>query len=467
MTDKAALPIARRIAAGLLACLLCAALSAGLAQAPAFADVRRADVVLGQSVDSRGLSVADCPSIEAQYAVVMAADGTVYFERNSTAPTPIASITKVMTAIVALENTTNETMVPVSARAMYVGESSASLQEGDLLTIDAALKALLLASGNDAAVAIAECVGGILSGNTAQGADAEEVFVDYMNQKAAELGCQDTVFRNPHGLDDEGFEGDQHSCAMDVAKMVQFAMRNDEFRAIVSTAETSISVTRADGSRDTLVLENTDQLLGNFEGACGVKTGFTDLAGPSFAAAANRGGGDFYAVALDSSSTDQRFIDAQILLQWVFDHNVDYPLAHSDQTATVTQDGQDVSVPVVAEVAHADWIDKTVKATLADPGQSVAIFDLNGNISQTVEYDTVRGDVHVGEKVGTITFKQRNNVLVTVDMVACEDVKAPGLFEGVGIWWDRFFRNFSGQQTVAYSILVNQTPLVNQKGGLL
>ena len=100
---------------------------------------------------------------------------------------------------------------------------------------------------------------------------------------------------------------------------------------------------------------------------------------------------------------------------------------------------------------------------LADPDQSLEIFDLNGNISQVAQYNTVTGDVRVGDKVGSITFKQRNNELITVDLVAVEEVKAPNLFEGIGIWWDRFFRGFSGQATTATHELLNQTPLVNDK----
>jgi len=447
-----------------MACLLALAITPVLTSAPAFADVRKADTVMGQSVDSRGLSVADCPSIDAQYAIVMSDAGTVYFERDADSPTAIASITKVMTAIVALENVKDGTLVEVSENAASVGESSASLQEGDTLAFNDALKALLLSSGNDAAVAIAECIGAQISNGTAQGAQAEAVFVDSMNAKAQEMGLENTVFCNPHGLDDGEFAGNQHSCAVDVAKMIQLAMKDDTFRTIVSTAQTDISVTHADGSQGVLHLETTDEMLGNFDGACGVKTGFTDLAGYCFAGASNKDGHDLYAVALDSSSSEQRFTDVETLLQWVFDHNIEYPLVHSDQSMDAVIAGQSVTVPIVAEVAHADWTDKTVKATLKDPQQSVSIFDLNGNINQTVVYDALHGNVHVGDKVGTITFKQRNNVLVTVDMIACEEVPAPSFLESIGIWWNRLFHGTTPGQTVAYSVLVNQTPLVNQKG---
>lgn len=117
----------RTARARILSCVLAAALAFSLALAPgaALADVRKADVVLGQTVDARGLSIAQCPSIDAEYALVMDSEGTVYFERNATSPTQIASITKVMTAVVALDavergEATLDTKVTVSERAAHV-----------------------------------------------------------------------------------------------------------------------------------------------------------------------------------------------------------------------------------------------------------------------------------------------------------------------------------------------------------
>ena len=420
--------------------------------AAAFADVRKADVVLGQTVDARGLSVAQCPSIDAEYALVMDAEGTVYFERNAQSPTQIASITKIMTAVVALDaveagETSLDAAIPVSAAAAAVGESSAGLQEGDVMDLEAALKALLVPSGNDAAVAIAEALGGSV-----------EAFVERMNEKAAELGCLDTVYENPHGLDYDQYAGDLHSTAADVAAVVRHAMENDLFRSIVSGGSTDIAVVR-DGAEATIHLETTDGFLDVYEHAIGVKTGFTALAGPSFAGAADNGQRELYAIVIHSSSEAQRFEDAKTLCEWVYEHLVSYPLANSPETTTY--DGAEV--PVVAEVAHEDWIDKTVRATLSDPDAAVDVFDLNGNVSQTLSFEKLEGDVRAGDKVGTITFKQRNEEIATLDLVACEDLDAPDFFEGVGVWWERLLRGFSGQPQSASSVTLNETPLVVDK----
>lgn len=418
----------------------------------AFADVRKADVVLGQTVDARGLSVAQCPSIDAEYALVMDENGTVYFERNAESPTQIASITKIMTAVVALDavdagETSLDAPVFVSEAAAAVGESSAGLQAGDVMDLETALKALLVPSGNDAAVAIAEAVGG-----------GVEPFVERMNAKAAELGCTDTVYENPHGLDYDQYAGDLHSTAADVATVVRHAMKNDLFRSIVAGGSTDIAVTRG-GAETTIHLESTDGFLDVYEHAIGVKTGFTALAGPSFAGAADNGDRELYAIVIHSSSEAQRFEDAKTLCEWVYGHLVSYPLANSPETTMY----EGMEVPVVAKVAHEGWIDKTVNATLSDPSASIDIFDLNGNVSQTTSFEKLDGDVRAGDKVGTITFKQRNEEIATLDLVACEDLDAPDFFEGVGIWWDRLFRGFSGQPQSAQSVTLNETPLVIDK----
>lgn len=440
--------------------LACALAVVGVA-APttAFADVRKADIVYGQTVDARGLAVAQCPSIDAEYAMVMGSDGTVYFERNASSPTQIASITKIMTGVVALDAVASglvslDTPVTVSAAAL-VGESSANLQEGDVMDLETALKALLVPSGNDAAVAIAETIGRAMD---AGASDPEAVFVQAMNDKAAALGCTDTVYENPHGLDFDAYEGNLHSTAADVAKVVQYAMTNDTFRAIVGGGSTDILVTR-DGAKADIYLETTDGFFDLYEYAIGVKTGVTLLAGPSFAGAANKDGRELYAIVINSSSEAQRFTDAEALCSWVYEHEVSYQLANSTQTTTLGG----AEVPVVAEVAHSGWIDKTVKATLRDPQAAVTIFDLNGNVSQSLTFDELTGNVKEGDKVGTITFKQRNAVIATMDLVACEDLDAPDFFEGVGVWWDRLFRGFSGQPKEAQSVTLNETPLVIDK----
>ncbi|HIS40786.1 MAG TPA: D-alanyl-D-alanine carboxypeptidase [Candidatus Aphodovivens avistercoris] len=463
---RAALPAATAAGRAALAVatslLLCLALAA-----PAFAEVRRADVIMGQTVEERGLSVSQCPSIDALYACVMDDEGTVYFERDATSPTQIASVTKIMTALVALDAVGEglvslDDEVQVSAEAAAVGESTAGLQEGDVMTLEEALYGLLVPSGNDAAVAIAQTVGAVFAGTSADDDASQQAFIDQMNVTAADLGCVDTVYRNPHGLDDGEFAGDQHSCAADQALIVKEAMRDETFRAIVGGGDATIKVER-DGEQVDIELASTDEFIDMYEHARGVKTGFTDLAGPSFAAAANDGERDLYAIVIHSSSEAQRFIDAQTLCEWVYGNMIDYALANSDEQVQASFGDVSGQVPVVAEVSHADWIDRTIPATLSDPDATAEVFALNGNVSQSFAFDEVHGAVSAGDKVGTATFKQRNEVIATYDLVACQDVPAPDFLTGVGIWWDRLFRSLSGQPTAAESTVLNATPLINDK----
>lgn len=457
-------PRAKRALSLALAALIALPAAGSLAFAEsAHADVRRADVVLGQSVESRGLSVAQCPNIEAQHAIVMDSDGMVYFERDATAPVQIASITKVMTAIVAMETMSYDDTVVVSESAASIGESSAELQAGDSMTLKTAMKAMLLASGNEAAESIAEAGGRVLLNNpSASSAEASAAFVERMNTLAAEIGMKDSVFENPHGLDFDQYTGNLHSTAYDVATMCAYAMRDEVFARIVALPSDVITVTR-NGAPVEIALTSTDILIGSYEGACGIKTGFTALAGACFAGACNRDGTYYYAICLNSPDETQRFRDTQALFDWVYEHEIKYSLANCPETTTMSKDGVSTDVPLVASVAHQGWIDRTVKATLSDPDAFVEVNDLNGNVSQEVSFANLDGDVRVGDTVGTVTFKQRNQVIATCDLVATEEVLAPNLFEGIGVWWDRLFRGFRGEDRVAQSAFYNTTPLLNDK----
>ena len=445
-----------------LACILACALAASpLFALDAYAEVRRADIVMGESVEARGLAVSSCPSIDATYAILMDSNGTIYFERDADTQTQIASITKIMTALVALDFADLSTEITVSESAAAVGESSAELVAGDVLTLEDALAALLVSSGNDAAQAIAETLGASMA-DTSDAERAVDAFVDAMNEKAQQLGMTNSLFANPHGLDYGEYADDMHCSARDVAIMCAYAMQITAFRDTVSQATATIEVERG-GALVTIELESTDQMLGSYEGACGIKTGFTALAGQCFAGACERDGVLYYAIVLNSSSETQRFTDVETLFDWAFEHLIDYPLAHSAETMTLETSQGSREVPVIAYVAHTSWIDRTVAATLADPDASIEVFDLNGNVSQEVSFNEISGDVRVGDVVGTVTFYQRNQVVAEMDLIATEELLGPNFFESIGIWWDRLLRSFSGDDGVADSLVVNETPLINDR----
>lgn len=468
-----------RFATCALALVLGASLFSCFTAADAHADVRKSDLIAGKSVEDRGIAAIKCPSIDAEFAMLVDSDGFVYFERNADVSAQIASVTKVMTAVVAMDEAPLDTPITVSKAAADVGESSAHLQAGDKMSLEVALKALMLPSGNDAAYAIAESVGGLFvqqakqSGSTITGADGNAIdldapdagynaFVAAMNAKVTELGCENSLFTNPHGLDDGAWAAGLHSCASDVAKIVAHAMSNETFRSIVATDAATIQVTR-DGAKADVELESTDALLGVYEGACGVKTGYTDLAGSCFAGAVDKDGKTLYSVVLHSTSDVQRFNDTTTLWDWAYDNLVAYPLASSSESVSMSLDGQVRDVPVVAYAPLASWIDKTVRVTFADPDAAVEVFALNGNVSQEISLDEISGAVASGDVVGRAVFYQNNEVVATQDVIACEDVAAPGVLEGMGIWWDRLIRGFTGQPTCAEAKIINSTPLIYDK----
>ena len=433
------------VASASVALALCVAVPA-----TAFADVRQDDQVAEKTVADRGLDDSQCPDIAAERVYVVGQDGTVYFQRNDSDTAPIASVTKVMTALVALENSSLDYTVTVSETAANIGESSANLQAGDTMTLEDALKALMIPSGNDAAQAIAESVGAQLADDPSNPENCTQAFVDAMNAKAVELGMEDTLFTNPHGLDDEGFESDQHSCAKDVSLMCAAAMKSEDFRAVVSGQFNSCTVTR-DGAQESIELESTDELIGTYEGTCGIKTGFTDAAGGCFAGANNRDGQDLYAIVLGSTDEETRFSDTTELWDWVYAKTIEFPLCNSEKTVS-DQAGKEV--PLLAKVSCTSWIDKTVDATLADPEATLELFTLKGDVTQTVDFETLEGTVNAGDKVGSVTYKQDGETLATLDLVAAQTVEGPKWYESVGIWFKRLFGGITGEPSCAESVQV-------------
>ena len=123
-------------------------------------------------------------------------------------------------------------------------------------------------------------------------------------------------------------------------------------------------------------------------------------------------------------------------------------------------DGVSREVPVIAEVSHFEWIDRTVKATLSDPDAKVSVFDLEGNVSQDVKLDDLHGTIAVGDKVGTISFYQNNEVIASQDLIACERVEAPNPIDTIAIWWQRATQGLDDTTGRAASKIYNVMPII-------
>ncbi len=283
--------------------------------------------------------VAESPQLTATSAILIdPASGQVLYERAADEVRYPASLTKIMTALLAFEEGNLDDVVVASANAAAVGEASAHLVAGDKLSLEDLLIAVLLPSANDASVTVAEHIGGSLG-----------AFVDRMNARADELGLTATYFENPHGLHHENHV----SSARDLARLSCETLKLPGFRSIVALSETEISLRRVGEEKPRKIeLANNNRLLRNENGnywelADGIKTGYTRQAGRCLAASASRQGWQLVCVVLDCKDS---WADARALLEWGFaSFTTKRVVSAGDTTAYVhVIDG---SPPLIAAVA--------------------------------------------------------------------------------------------------------------------
>ncbi|HOV69840.1 MAG TPA: D-alanyl-D-alanine carboxypeptidase family protein [Clostridia bacterium] len=238
--------------------------------------------------------------VNASGAVLMEANSNrVLYSKNPHKRLPMASTTKIMTAIIAIENSNPEETVTVGANAVGVEGSSIYLQAGEKLKLGDLLYGLMLASGNDAAVAIAEHVGGSV-----------ERFVEMMNKKAQELGLKNTHFTNPSGLHNPN----HYTSAYDLAKLACYGMKNEMFREITSTKVKRIPWQGRDYPR---FLRNKNRILNEYAGGNGIKTGFTKAAGRCLVASAQRNGMQLVCAVINAPDM---FADCMAMMDWGFEN---------------------------------------------------------------------------------------------------------------------------------------------------
>ncbi len=414
----------------------------------AMASVLDTDQVQGKTYIDLGVDQSKFPDVNAPRGILVDSDGNVIWSRSADDQTKIASTTKIMTAIVALENSDSSAIVTVSQAAASVPGSTATLKNGDTLARDDALKGLLVPSGNDAAIAIAESVGKLIDPSSS---DPYATFIAKMNEKAASLGCSNTVYGNPHGYDIGQYAGDYHSTASDLAKIAAYAMRNETFRSIVAGGDTTITATGQDGQQRQIQLKSTDVLLGSYDGAEGVKTGTTDLAGKCFVGAVKKNGKEYISVVLGDpvNSGQLVFQDTKALWDWIGNSYKTYKFdTASLDKEKVTIGATETQVPIVATVGDTARNNRTVRIGIANTSKEASVLDFTGNgIKQNVEISDVSG-VGRGEKVGKITVTKDGKELFSSDLVAVDDASKPGILEGISIGFERLMSSFTGNVSV-------------------
>ncbi|MGD8189144.1 D-alanyl-D-alanine carboxypeptidase family protein [Brevibacillus ginsengisoli] len=254
---------------------------------------------LGSAEVSKKSASNKAPSISAESAALIdVQSGRILYAKAGDKKMRIASLTKTMTAIVAIESGKLNDVITIPGEAVGVEGSSIYLKKGERLTLEELLYGLMLRSGNDSAVAIANHIGGSVPG-----------FVYLMNEKAAMIGMTHTNFNNPHGLDDSNMH---YSTASDMAKLSAYALRNPTFKKIVSTKVKNISW---EGNEWDRKLQNKNKLLYLYKGADGVKTGYTKLAKRCLASSATRDGRQLAVITLNAPND---WNDSMELMDWGF-----------------------------------------------------------------------------------------------------------------------------------------------------
>jgi len=307
--------------------------------------------------------------------------GRVLYEKNANKRLPMASTTKIMTAITAIENCNINAVVTASAKAVNVEGSKMYLKEDEKITYRDLLYGLMLNSGNDAANVIAESISG-----------SNEQFASLMNKTAKKIGLKDTNFTNPSGLHDEN----HYTTANELAVIMRYAMKNEEFAKITSTVSISVSVNLDDGKR---LLSNHNKLLKTYEGCIGGKTGYTTAAGRCLVSTAKRGDTMLIAVTLNDGND---WNDHKKMLDYGFE-NV--------KTTIIQQAGDlNIEIPVIS-----DNDDKT--GTYIKNDIDITTFN-NGNTETELIYilpDFIYAPVEKDKPIGKIILLLKNKII-------CEEI---------------------------------------------
>ena len=339
-------------------------------------------------VSAQGAQVA----VTAPAAVLMeASTGQVLFEKGAHDRRACASITKVMTLLLTFEaleagELSLDQELTASAHAASMGGSDIWLEEGERMTVDDLLKATVIMSANDAAVVLAEAVSG-----------SEEAFVARMNERAGELGMEDTVFKNCNGLDEEG----HLTSAYDVAVMSRALLTHEKIRDYTLTWMDSVR----NGETQ---LVNTNKLIRSYQGITGLKTGTTGQAGSCISATAQREGMELIAVVLGAESTDLRFQDAKALL--------DYGFAG---WKTVTPE-----TPFLQPAAVEGGMAQTVEVTAGEMPSLLLQAGEEAQVETVVQLEPVKAPVEQGQELGRILCQVAGETVAQVPVTAQEGVEA-------------------------------------------
>lgn len=342
------------------------------------------------------------PTVSAKAVALIDLDGRIVYANRAEERLPMASTTKIMTATVALESADPNERVTVTPDAVGIEGSSAYLMAGETFVMKDLLYALLLSSANDAAVAIAIHIDGSV-----------EAFAERMNAKADELGLTSTHFTNPHGLDDEA----HYTTALDLARLTAYALRNEQFAEIVSTVRYECPMSNGEGTR---LFVNHNRLLRSYEGAIGVKTGYTKRTGRCLVSAAKRNGLTLICVTLGDPDD---WKDHSALLDYGFSRYEPYTLTESE--------GVSFTLPAVGAVQN--------ELTLSTRDSVSLMLPRGSSVAQSIECPRfVYGGIEEGTAVGRVVWKVDGIEVAHTPLyaeTALESVDYPTLWERIAVFF--------------------------------
>ena len=353
-------------------------------------------LILGTSVRAVEVSAPSALLMEKE-------TGTVLYAKDEHAKLEPASVTKVMAILLTMEAIdsgalTYDTVVTASAHACSMGGSQIWLKENEQMTVDEMLKAVCIVSANDCAVALGEAISG-----------SEAAFVERMNQRAAELGMNDTVFKNATGLPAEGHVTSAHDIAVMSRELV---LNHPDIRQY-----TTIWMDTLRGGTSELV--NTNKLIRFYEGATGLKTGSTDSALYCLSATAEREGMELIAVIMKGATSAQRFEDAKTLL------------SHGFATYALKTIGPETPLPPIPVTLGTQ---ATVQPVIGEGGTLLLEKANSGDLQQTVSLpDTLDAPVCAGDVLGTMTVTSGEDVIAEIPLLAGEDI--PRMTFGQVLLW--------------------------------
>ncbi|NMB41545.1 MAG: D-alanyl-D-alanine carboxypeptidase [Firmicutes bacterium] len=352
------------------------------------------------------------PEISAEAAILFDWNsGRILYAKNPYLARPVASTTKIMTAVIALEKGKLNDKIITSPRAANTGGSSIWLEEGEVKNMEELLLGLMLRSGNDAAVAIAEHISGSV-----------EDFAALMTQRAAELGALNTSFCNPHGL----HHPEHYSTPYDMALISAHAMGIKEFRRIVSTASAVISWPEQPWDR---VLYNQNKLLTSYEGAEGIKTGWTTPAGRCFVGAAARDGRRLISVVLNAP---RMWEDTQILLDYgfvEFQHKCFLKKGQHLKSVAV-ENGMEDKVKIIASQSFGFPLKIPKNNEGSEDNKITYRFVIN---------EPLQAPLKTGEKVGELEISFCKDVVGRIDLLAGHEVRKIS-------FWEKLKRTFGRRE---------------------